>query len=40
MIVFGGECLNVRSEVRGSRLQPIDRGHQHHRPGRDDNRRC
>jgi hypothetical protein len=40
MIVFGGGCLNVRSEVRMSRLQPIDRGHRHHRPGRDNHRRC
>jgi hypothetical protein len=39
MIVFGGRCLNVSSEVRGTRRQPIDRGHRHHRPGRDTNRR-
>jgi hypothetical protein len=39
MIVFGGGCLNVLNEVRGARFQPIDRGHRHHRPGRDTNRR-
>jgi hypothetical protein len=40
MIVFGGECLNVWSEVREFRLQPKQRGHPYHRPGRDIDRRC
>ena len=39
MIVFGGGCLNVWSEVRDYRLQPKQRGHRHHRPGRDTDRR-
>ncbi len=38
MIVFGGGCLNVSIEVHS--LQPIDRGHRHHRPGRDNDRCC
>jgi hypothetical protein len=39
MIVFGGGCLNVWNEVRGSRRQPNHQGHRHHRSGRDTKRR-
>jgi hypothetical protein len=40
MIVFGGGYLHVPSGVRGTRRQPIDRDHRHHRPSRDNDRRC
>jgi hypothetical protein len=37
--VRGGRLI-VCSEVQDHRLQPKHRGHHHHRPGRDNNRRC